>query len=202
MHSVTYFSQRIDSILHVPSLTSFFCITCDQNIIVVDQHTLAVKRQFIGFNDEIYSVCLVSSDGSDKHLVVGTNSSELRLYNMADWSCQLVPGHTDCVLAVDSPKWNRHIFASSSKDSNVILWTLSDLKIKSECTDDVGRINQPIVTKQVAIGTGHTSGVSDVKFCHSEKNSSFFLSVSSDSTLKLWAMNNVLENQQDDVTVP
>uniref|UniRef100_A0AC34QNC5 U3 small nucleolar RNA-associated protein 13 C-terminal domain-containing protein n=1 Tax=Panagrolaimus sp. JU765 TaxID=591449 RepID=A0AC34QNC5_9BILA len=193
-------SQRIDTILYSQELLSFLCITADQNIIIVDQHTLAIKKQFAGFNDEVYSACPVTPNETDKHFVFATNSSDLRLYNMADWSCQLIPGHTECALAVDSPRWNRHIFASGSKDTQILLWKLFDAEVKTELTtgDVADNVEQPVVLKQIAIGTGHTSDVSDVKFCHSEKNSPFFVSVSCDNTVKLWSINNLLENQEDD----
>ena len=185
-------SQRIDAILDSPNTSSLVCVTCDQNIIVIDNKSLVITRQFVGFNDEIFSASYVSSE-ENKFLVVGTNSSDLRIYNVVDWSCNLIHGHKDCVLATDSPKWNNHMFASSSKDGNIFMWTVADSQVKLEPVDSIDELEPPVLARHIGIASGHTSGVSDVKFCHSKRDSPFMVSVSYDKTLKIWALSDLLK---------
>lgn len=37
----------------------------------------------------------------ESHLSVATNSSQLRIYELASMNCQLLEGHTDIVLALE-----------------------------------------------------------------------------------------------------
>lgn len=64
--------------------------TSDFNVFWVDEKTFKIKRQFAGFNDEIFDVCFFGP--KLEYLIAATNSSELRLYNANTWSCRLITG--------------------------------------------------------------------------------------------------------------
>lgn len=66
------------------------CVTCDHNILCVDEQSQQITRQFAGFNDEIFDVCYVSA--ASNCLAAATNSNELRLYDLSSYSCQLIEG--------------------------------------------------------------------------------------------------------------
>lgn len=136
-------------------------------------------------------------------LAAATNSNELRLYDLSSFSCQLVEGkqylvtpcaqallsgHTASVLSVDSPKWDDWLLASSSKDNSVILW----------------RINKPEedgpelkTVSKVGVATGHTGAVSSVRFSNA-KTDGFIVTVSYDSTLKLWPLKGLPKTPVDE----
>ena len=67
--------------------------------------------QFIGYNDDILDAKLIGDD--DSHLVVATNSSLVKVFNLDTWDCQILEGHTDIVLCVDVYKEERMIVTGS-----------------------------------------------------------------------------------------
>lgn len=44
---------------------------------------------------------LLGNDGAETHVAVATNSALIRVFELATWSCQVLTGHTDVVLALD-----------------------------------------------------------------------------------------------------
>ena len=67
--------------------------------------TLAPIRCIVGYNDEITDIkCLPLPDGAasaDRRIALATNSSQIRLFELATMGCRLLFGHTDLVLALD-----------------------------------------------------------------------------------------------------
>lgn len=64
----------------------------------------------MGFNDDILDIKYVPSirdvDGAETvvndHVVVATNSPQVRMFDLAGFSCTPLDGHEDIVLAVDA----------------------------------------------------------------------------------------------------
>jgi U3 small nucleolar RNA-associated protein 13 len=183
------FSKQIDRVFYSQASGSIVCATCDHNIICVNEATRRVTRQFAGFNDEIFDISHISS--ASNCIAVATNSAEVRVYDLNSFSCLLVEGHTESVLSVDSPDWDDWMFASSSKDNSVIIWRLSPSDAKD------GGTELQSVTK-VAVATGHTNAVSVVRFSHS-KTDAFIVTVSYDSTLKLWPLKGIGKATDKDI---
>ena len=52
----------------------------------------------VGFTDEILDVVFIGPN--DSHVVVATNSCDIKLYNVKSMGCQLLKGHTDLVLTL------------------------------------------------------------------------------------------------------
>lgn len=84
------FSKQIDMVLYSNTKKQILCVTCDQNLIFVDEDTLKITKQLSGFNDEIFSNTFLSE--KNNYLIVGTNSPEIRIYDMDSWSCHLLQG--------------------------------------------------------------------------------------------------------------
>ncbi|KAG1688003.1 Transducin beta-like protein 3 [Nymphon striatum] len=68
---------------------------------------------FVGHSDEILDIKLIGSEES--HILVATNSHYLKLFKRDSFTCDLLKGHTDIVLAIDVFKKDKNIFASSGK---------------------------------------------------------------------------------------
>lgn len=84
------FRKRIDTVLYREATGQILCVTCDQNLLFVDENTLTMTKQLSGFNDEIFASTFLSEKSNC--LVVATNSPEIRIYDMNSWSCHLLQG--------------------------------------------------------------------------------------------------------------
>lgn len=62
---------------------------------------LSTLWQFVGYNDEVLDVKFVGK--GDSHLVVATNSSQLKVFELLTNSCQILYGHTGESPAEGSP---------------------------------------------------------------------------------------------------
>lgn len=115
-------------------------------------------KQYVGCLDEILCVTFWNSPNK---VAVSTNTNVIKVYTLSSGQCELLRGHKDIVLSLDTQKdW----LVSSSKDNSIMLW--------SEGLD-----------KPQIILEGHLASVTGICF-----SSSDFLvySVSEDNFLKLW----------------
>lgn len=148
-------------------------VSADQNFLVFDDR-LARTTQIIGFNDDILNLKYIShADGRPSaQIAVATNSEQIRLINRETLSCELLSGHTDIVMALAvSPdgKW----LVSASKDRTARLWDVERRALVATCT-------------------GHTESLGAIamsqKLAHFGMGTAFFVTGSSDKTLKLWSL--------------
>ncbi|XP_038618458.1 transducin beta-like protein 3 [Tachyglossus aculeatus] len=151
----------------VPAAGLVAAVTAEHNILLYDAPTLRLQKQFAGHNDEVLDVRFLGPD--DSHIVVATNSPQLKVFELATSACQILYGHADTVLALEVFRKGR-LFASCGKDRSVRLWKLGKAGAVS-C---------------VAVGTGHTHGVGTV--CCSRMQESFVVTGSQDCTVKLWPL--------------
>lgn len=156
-------NQTITALMSCPGTGQVVSVTSEQNIVFHDPQSLAPVKQLIGHNDEIIDVKYLHNG---THIVIATNSAQLRVFELETLSGRLVSGHTDLVLAVDVSPDGRFI-ASSSKDNTVRIW---------ETTSGSYRC--------VATLTGHTEAVHAVAW--SQGGSQFVVSGSKDKTIKMW----------------
>ncbi|RHY33893.1 hypothetical protein DYB32_003281, partial [Aphanomyces invadans] len=134
-----------------------------------------------GFNDDILSLKFVpSADGAalSDRIVAATNSNQIRVMDRHTMSCDLLSGHSDIVMAVSvSPdgKW----LVSASKDGTARVWNLATLRC-------------------VAVCSGHTESVGSIAMAQKIHNytsgTAFFVTGSSDKTMKLWSMGSLLSS--------
>ncbi|XP_018329757.1 transducin beta-like protein 3 [Agrilus planipennis] len=143
----------------------FGVVTADQNILLHNSSDFSCVKQFVGFSDEILDAIYVGKE--DEFIAVATNSCDVKLYEDATMNCQLLKGHTDIVLSLSKCMANRNLFASSGKDNSVRLWLLD------------GRTATFISEVKT-----HTASVGSVAF--SNLASSFLVSASQDTCLKVW----------------
>lgn len=140
-------------------------VTVDHNVIIHHLKSFACVNQFVGFSDEILDITFIGE--GDSHLAVATNSSDIKLYDNTTMSCQLLKGHTDIVLALNTNKINPNLMLSSSKDNSVCLWKLDDSLMTCLC-----------------VGKQHTGSVGSVSF--SQTSTKFAVSAAQDGCLKFW----------------
>ncbi|TKR70313.1 hypothetical protein L596_022354 [Steinernema carpocapsae] len=176
----TVFTKSGVAVLFNEVTNEFLCASNDQNLCIVDAETLRIKKQLVGFNDEIFSVALIA-DG--KYIAVGANSPELRVYDRYTWECFLVEGHTDSIMSTCAAPFNSNVVATSSKDASIIIWRHTN--VEDSKTRDCW-------LRKVAVGTGHDKLVTDVKFSRSQKNA-FVVTVADDMMLKLWSLKEVFD---------
>lgn len=141
-------------------------VTVDHNIIIHDLETFGCVKQLIGFTDEILDIIFIGKE--DTHIVVATNSRDIKYYELQTMNCQIIKGHTDIVLSLASFPTKPQMFVSSSKDNSVRIW-LQDANNDIKC---------------IGIGIRHTASVGSV--FTSQTSCDFFTSVSQDNCLKVW----------------
>ncbi|XP_058940240.2 transducin beta-like protein 3 isoform X1 [Pocillopora verrucosa] len=140
-------------------------VTFDHNIVFHELESLKRTKQFVGYNDEILDLSFVGD--KESHLSVATNSSQLRIYELASMNCQLLEGHTDIVLALEINSAG-DMLVTGSKDNTVRVW----------------QMNKQCEFRCVGTGLGHTHAVHTVAWSRLDK--SFVASGSQDNTVKIW----------------
>lgn len=149
-------------------------VSADQNLLVFND-SLARTTQIIGYNDDILNLKYIpTEDGASvsDQIAVATNSEQIRLLNRDTLSCELLSGHADIVMALAvSPdgKW----LVSASKDRTARVWSVAERRCIATCT-------------------GHTEALGAIaisqKIANFSMGSAFFVSGSSDKTLKMWSL--------------
>ncbi|GBP41953.1 Transducin beta-like protein 3 [Eumeta japonica] len=143
-------------------------VTADHNIIIHNLETFDCVKQMIGFSDEILDLIFVNKH--EDHIVVATNSPDLKYYNLETMNCQIIKGHTDIVLSLACFPTKPDLFVSCSKDNSVRLWTVNS--------------NNTVIC--VGVGTKHTASVGSV--FTTQISEAFFVSAGQDNCLKIWAV--------------
>ncbi|XP_003417726.1 transducin beta-like protein 3 isoform X1 [Loxodonta africana] len=142
-------------------------VTADHNLMLYEARSLQLHKQFAGYSEEVLDVRFLGPE--DSHIVVASNSPCLKVFELQTLACQILPGHTDIILALDvfQKGW---LFASCAKDQTVRIW----------------RMNKAGKVACVAQGSGHTHSVGTV--CCSRLKESFLVTGSQDCTVKLWPL--------------
>ncbi|XP_067089760.1 transducin beta-like protein 3 [Osmerus mordax] len=152
--------------LPLPNSSSLATVTAEHNILLYQLPTLTTLQQFVGYNDEVLDVKFMGK--GDSHIVVATNSSQIKVFELATSSCQILYGHTDTVLSLDVFKKGL-LFASCAKDKSVRVWRMDSASGQVCC---------------VAQGSSHANAVGSVT-C-SRMKETFVVSGSQDCTIKVW----------------
>ncbi|XP_059204827.1 transducin beta-like protein 3 [Centropristis striata] len=158
--------RSLTYLLHLPASSRLATVTAEHNIVLYQLPALTTQQQFVGYNDEVLDVKFVGK--GDSHMVVATNSCQLKVFELLTNSCQILYGHTDTVLSLDVFK-KGFLFASCAKDRSVRVWQMDS---------DSGHVTC------VAHGSSHTNAVGSIS-C-SRMKASFVVSGSQDCTLKVW----------------
>ncbi|KAF3700233.1 Transducin beta-like protein 3 [Channa argus] len=166
-------------LLHLPSSSRLATVTAEHNILLYQLPELTTQQQFVGYNDEVLDVKFLGKN--DSHIVVATNSCQLKVFELLTNSCQILYGHTDTVLSLDVFK-KGSLFASCAKDRSVRVWHM-------DC--DSGQV------RCVAQGFSHANAVGSIT-C-SRMKASFIVSGSQDCTVKVWDLPADLYTTERDV---
>lgn len=137
---------------------------------------LILSKRLVGYNEEIGDMKFLGED--ERFLAVATSVEKVRVYDLASMSCSYVlAGHTDIVLSLDTcvSTSGKTLIATGSKDNNVRLW-----ETDSRCC--------------IGVGIGHMGAVGAVAF--SKKSRNFFVSGSSDCTLKVWSFDGLSNDME------
>lgn len=110
-HRAGYTSLLLD-----PRQGGLLAVTSDHNIVLIKAAagaggkagavgSLVTRRQIVGYNDEVIDLKSFPGLGGGKKgeswVAVATNSPQVRLFELGGFSCRLLDGHTDTVLALD-----------------------------------------------------------------------------------------------------
>ncbi|XP_063047761.1 transducin beta-like protein 3 isoform X2 [Engraulis encrasicolus] len=158
--------RSITYCLPMPLHGGLATVTAEHNILLYRLPQLTTQQQFVGYNDDILDVKFLGKE--DSHIVVATNSSQLKVFDLATSSCQILYGHTDTILSLDVFRRGL-LFVSCAKDKTVRVWKMEPETGVVHC---------------VAQGSGHSDAVGSI--CCSRLKKAFLVSGSQDSTLKLW----------------
>ncbi|CAL1588409.1 unnamed protein product [Knipowitschia caucasica] len=153
-------------------------VTAEHNILIYQLPALMTQQQFVGYNDEVLDVKFLGK--ADSHIVVATNSCQIKVFELQTNSCQILYGHTDIVLSLDVFK-KGSLFASCAKDRSVRVWQMDD---------DSGQVHC------VAYGLSHTNAVGSIA-C-SKLKESFIVTGSQDCTIKVWDLPQNLSNTEQE----
>jgi len=167
-------------------------VTDDHNLLLLDATTLELRRTIVGYNDEITDMRYVvrqgggsgGRGGGEMQLAVGTNSEQVRLFDLADMGCRLLLGHADIVLALDASAGGG-LIASASKDATVRLWDPATAECVGRCVGHMDAVG--------AVGFGgKTGGRLAAGAADGAPLPATLLSASKDKTLKKWDLSPLL----------
>jgi U3 small nucleolar RNA-associated protein 13 len=147
------------------------CATADHNINCIDPYSLKTYRKIVGYFDEVNTIKYVQ-DGSNNKLAVATNSDQLKILKINDFSCEVLEGHQGTIITLDVCSTGRFV-VTGSKDRTARVWDI----VSNQC---------------VMVCVGHTQAVSAVGLSRRPKpyevGDSFFFTGSGDKTLKKWKL--------------
>jgi U3 small nucleolar RNA-associated protein 13 len=159
------------------------CVTQEQNICFFslalaqgqDFPSLNLEKTLVGNHDDVID-CKFSRQNNGKFIAVATNSPNLKISFPPSNSHLLLPGHSNIIMALDTIN---DLVLSASKDTTLKLWRLSEDKSYT----------------LLATFMGHTASVTSCAIA--AKTLSFIVSVSNDKTLKMWDIEQILQNRME-----
>ncbi|KAF1867244.1 hypothetical protein Lal_00049673 [Lupinus albus] len=184
------------------------CVTADQQFLFysldfIEELKLNLTKRLVGYNEEVVDMKFVGDD--ERFVALATNLEQIRVYDLASMSCSYVlAGHTEIVLCLDTcvSSSGKSLIVTGSKDNSVSCFSFGHkIAIKSlnffpgEHVLEV-RLWESESRSCVGIGISHMGAVGAVAF--SKRKRDFFVSGSSDHTLKVWSMDGLSDN----MTVP
>ena len=138
------------------SQQSLIAVDAEHNLSFVNYSTLTLNRTIVGHNDEVLDLKIIpsmpssNSNSTSTSIVVATNSPQVRVFDLNNFSCSVLDGHTSTVLCVDASPCGRYV-ASCGKDKTLRLWM-------NNSTNNTNTNHTPSY-KCVGIATGHTEPI-------------------------------------------
>ncbi|KAF9586347.1 U3 small nucleolar RNA-associated protein 13 [Lunasporangiospora selenospora] len=172
----------ISDVLYNVESQQLVSVTSDQNILFFDiERGLKRVKQVVGYNDEIIDVAYI---GDETHLAVAANSEQIRIFNLKEFECDLIYGHSDTVICLDRNS-DGTLLASGSKDNTAKVWSID---VENEDPDQ----------RYKCIGTcvGHTEAIGAVAL--TRKTDGVMLTGSQDRTIKCWDLSTADLDEPDE----
>ncbi|KAA3486582.1 transducin beta-like protein 3 [Gossypium australe] len=181
-------TRGFTSAVMLPLDQGLLCVTADQQFLfyspaehLEEKWSLKLTKRLVGFNDEIVDMKFL--DEEEQYLAVATNLEQVRVYDLSSMSCSYVlAGHTDTILCLDTSisSNGRRLILTGSKDNSVRLW-----ESERRCC--------------IGLGIGHMGAVGAVAF--SKKCRDFFVSGSSDRTIKVWNFDGLSDDIEEPISL-
>ena len=172
-------------------------MTVDRSLLFYDLATFERRKQIVGTNDEIIDLRFLGE--TDSHVAVASSSESIRVYDLASLDCNIVFGHTDIIICMDTNK-DGSVLVTGSKDRQARVWKFDaeNPKLCAILCDDVffffghSVAHRPVlffvfrVHRLTCVGvcSGHTEAIGGISL--SKKSTSFVITGSEDKTIKLW----------------
>ncbi|XP_054168182.1 transducin beta-like protein 3 [Oppia nitens] len=160
-------SRLITQTLYSEELLQLVVISSENNILFHKIDDFSVVKQFVGHMDEVLDIKILGI--TESHIAIATNSPNIKIFELSTLNCDLLKGHKDIVLCLETFKSDPNILLSSSKDNSIRIWKFSETFIDRHC---------------IYYGSGHTHSVTSIATPYISNN--FFVSGSEDTTLKVW----------------
>jgi U3 small nucleolar RNA-associated protein 13 len=138
---------------------------------------LLTTRTIVGHNDEILDLKVIPG-GDSNSIIVATNSAQIRIFDLGNFSCHVLDGHSATVLCVEASPCGRYV-ASCGKDKTMRLWRVQDRKcigVALGHTEPVGACGLSRKVGRYEVG-GKAARNGGGAFC---------ITASMDRTLKRW----------------
>ncbi|XP_024179568.1 transducin beta-like protein 3 isoform X1 [Rosa chinensis] len=174
--------------LLLPSDQGLLCVTADQEFLLYSPvespegtFEFVLSKRLVGNNGEILDMKFLGDE--EQFIAVATNTEQVRVFDVASMSCShVLAGHTEIVMCLDTcvSSSGRTLIVTGSKDNSVRLW-----ESESRCC--------------LGVGVGHMGSVGAIAF--SKKQRDFFVSGSSDRTLKVWSLDGISDNVEKPINL-
>uniref|UniRef100_A0A8C7KCQ3 Transducin beta like 3 n=1 Tax=Oncorhynchus kisutch TaxID=8019 RepID=A0A8C7KCQ3_ONCKI len=172
--------------LPLPSSLRLATVTAEHNILLYQLPSFTTQQQFVGFNDEVLDVKFLGK--GDTHIVVATNSSQLKVFDLATSSCKILYGHTDTVLSLDVFK-KGSLFVSCAKDKSVRVWRQDPDSGQVSCVaQGCSHANAVGSITCSSSDPGGPQWMHDVNSVAVSPNDKLLVSGSQDRLAKLWSL--------------
>ncbi|TPX31373.1 hypothetical protein SmJEL517_g05293 [Synchytrium microbalum] len=165
--------HTITDIIYDKESNHLISVTSDFNLLFFSLPDFTQTRQIAGYNDEVIDLAFAGPHGS--HLVVATNSEQLRVYDLSNGSVDVVYGHSDVVICIDVIRAGEYdLLATGGKDGIGMVWRMSFDK----------ELNVDDRYQCLAQMVGHTESIGAIAI--SRKGLKFAITGSQDRTIKMW----------------
>lgn len=170
--------------------------------------TLKPRKQIAGYDDDMLDICYLNPEKSS--MLLATNSPIVRVLNINTFSCYLLVGHKDAVLGVSAfPRqgYKRihldssedyqesdedEMFVSVSKDQTARVWIqYKPTKIEKNNDGEDDTSLSSVQHRCIYICKGHSEEITCVSSSNGTSGplgSLFFVTGSSDRTIKIWSL--------------